>query len=207
MGNEATCRATIDGEEARGKVLLETHEIVFRSPEKRAVIPLASITKVTAREGLLIVLHARGEAAFEIGSAAPKWADKIRVPKPRIDKLGVKSGMRVALLGVTDDAFADELRARCERVTNRMSGEANLVFVPIDDARDLAKLPTVRKAMADDAALWVIRPKGAATISEAQVRAAGIGAGLVDVKVVAFSATHTAEKFVVPVAKRAMRQT
>ena len=32
--------------------------------------------------------------------------------------------------------------------------------------------------------------------------AAGKAAGLVDVKVVAFSATHTAEKFVIPVAKR-----
>jgi hypothetical protein len=32
--------------------------------------------------------------------------------------------------------------------------------------------------------------------------AAGKAAGLVDVKVVSFSETHTAEKFVVPVAKR-----
>jgi hypothetical protein len=31
---------------------------------------------------------------------------------------------------------------------------------------------------------------------------AGHAAGLVDVKVVAFSETHTAEKFVIPVAKR-----
>jgi hypothetical protein len=205
MGNEATCRATIDGVETRGKVLLETNEIVFRSPAKRTVIPLASVSKVTSRDGVLVVLHAKGEAAFEIGSAAPKWAEKIRVPKPRIDKLGVKPGMHVALLGVEDEAFADEVRARCERVASRMSGEAHAVFVQMDHARDLAKLPALRKAMADDAALWVIRPKGVATISESQVRAAGISAGLVDVKVVAFSATHTAEKFVVPVAKRAKR--
>jgi hypothetical protein len=34
------------------------------------------------------------------------------------------------------------------------------------------------------------------------VLAAGKQAGLVDVKVVSFSDTHTAEKFVIPVAKR-----
>jgi hypothetical protein len=48
----------------------------------------------------------------------------------------------------------------------------------------------------------VIRPKGKAVITESDVMAAGKKAGLVDVKVVSFSETHTAEKFVIPVAKR-----
>lgn len=39
-------------------------------------------------------------------------------------------------------------------------------------------------------------------ITENDVLAAGRGASLVDVKVVRFSNTHTALKFVVPVAKR-----
>jgi hypothetical protein len=41
------------------------------------------------------------------------------------------------------------------------------------------------------------------TITEGDVMAAGKAAGLVDVKVVRFSETHTAEKFVIPVALRA----
>jgi hypothetical protein len=51
-------------------------------------------------------------------------------------------------------------------------------------------------------ALWIVRPKGRPEISERAVMAAGKAAGLVDVKVVSFSATHTAEKFVIPLAKR-----
>ena len=51
-------------------------------------------------------------------------------------------------------------------------------------------------------ALWVIRPKGRPEISERAVMAAGKAAGLVDVKVVGFSPTHTAEKFVIPVSGR-----
>jgi hypothetical protein len=43
-----------------------------------------------------------------------------------------------------------------------------------------------------------IRPKGSPAISESEVMASGKDAGLVDVKVVSFSATHTAEKFVIP---------
>ena len=51
-------------------------------------------------------------------------------------------------------------------------------------------------------ALWIIRPKGRPEISERSTMAAGKAAGLVDVKVVGFSATHTAEKFVIPLAAR-----
>jgi hypothetical protein len=48
----------------------------------------------------------------------------------------------------------------------------------------------------------VVRPKGRPEISEAAVMAAGKAAGLVDVKVVSLSATHTAEKLVIPVKDR-----
>jgi hypothetical protein len=46
--------------------------------------------------------------------------------------------------------------------------------------------------------VWVIRPKGSDRISENDVMAAGRAAGLYDVKVVRFSDTHTAQKFVIP---------
>jgi hypothetical protein len=44
--------------------------------------------------------------------------------------------------------------------------------------------------------------KGQKSITETDVRSAGLQAGLVDIKVVSFSATHTALKFVVPKSKR-----
>lgn len=47
-----------------------------------------------------------------------------------------------------------------------------------------------------------VRPKGTPAIADTDVIAAGRAAGLVDVKVVRFSATHTAEKLVIPVTKR-----
>ena len=47
-------------------------------------------------------------------------------------------------------------------------------------------------------ALWIVYPKGRQEITELQVLDAGRAAGLVDVKVVSFSATHTALKFVRP---------
>jgi hypothetical protein len=50
--------------------------------------------------------------------------------------------------------------------------------------------------------LWIVYPKGRQEIKEQHVLDAGKQVGLVDVKVVSFSATHTALKFVRPKAKR-----
>jgi len=50
--------------------------------------------------------------------------------------------------------------------------------------------------------LWVVYPKGRKEITEGDVLGAGRKAGLKDVKVVGFSLTHTALKFVIPVERR-----
>ena len=198
MGAEANCTATIDGVSHTGRALLETSEIVFRGTSaKRLVIPFASITDVSARDGVLVVQHAKGEARFELGGAAATWLAKIRAPKSRVEKLGAKPGMRVVLLGVKDAAFIAELRARGVVVAAKVARDVAMVFVQAERADDLEQLVALRKTIASDAAVWVIRPKGVKAITEAQVRAGGLAAGFVDVKVVGFSPTHTAEKFVV----------
>jgi hypothetical protein len=48
----------------------------------------------------------------------------------------------------------------------------------------------------------LIYPKGRKEITELQVLSAGRSAGLLDVKVVSYSATHTALKFVRPKSQR-----
>jgi hypothetical protein len=51
-------------------------------------------------------------------------------------------------------------------------------------------------------ALWIVYPKGQKSITESDVIAAGRKKGLKDIKVVGFSSTHTALKFVIPLDKR-----
>ncbi len=60
----------------------------------------------------------------------------------------------------------------------------------------------LKTSLVPNGAIWIIRPKGRPDISERASMAAGKAAGLVDVKVVGFSGTHTAEKYVIPVAAR-----
>ena len=117
-----------------------------------------------------------------------------------LEKLGVKDGMRVAVLDVDDEEFTSELGGRdVELVTD---GPADLVVCGFDEPADLARLPSLIEWIHPAGAVWAVWVKGRKELNENHVRDAAIEAGLVDVKVVRFSATHSALKLVVPKAKR-----
>jgi hypothetical protein len=122
----------------------------------------------------------------------------------RIDKLGVKPGHSILLIGVTDALFLAELQERGVRLSR--STPPDLIFCAIESRAALQKLPELARRMKRDGALWTIRPKGSPHVSESDVLKAGKAAGLVDIKVVRFSETHTAEKFVVPRELRTLRR-
>jgi DUF3052 family protein len=125
-----------------------------------------------------------------------------RYPRSRIEKLGVKPGIRVMLVGLDDPDLAAELADRGATITAR--SPADVILYAAQTHAELARLPKLTSKLAADGAIWVIRPKGKhiKEITERDVMAAGKAAGLVDVKVVSYSDTHTAEKFVIPVADR-----
>lgn len=122
--------------------------------------------------------------------------------RPLLDKLGVKHGYRIALIGRFDADFVEQLRARGASVSRRAVRDADQIYLSADTAADLRKLAQLKNAVRKDGALWVVRPKGVKAITEGETQQAGLDAGLVDVKVVAFSPTHTAEKFVYRLADR-----
>ena len=111
--------------------------------------------------------------------------------------------MSVSVLGLDDDAFLRELRERTEHITNgRAAAGSDIIVVSIKRESDLQRLERLKTSISKGGAIWTIRQKGTDGMSETAVRAAGLAAGLVDVKVARFSDTHTAEKFVIPKAKR-----
>ena len=204
MGYDASCKLTIDGKTSKGTAWLEHKELVFRGPTRLA-IPLASITSATAENGTLHVRFGNRSADFAIGAAAPKWASRIMNPPSRLDKLGVKTAMVVAFVGISDPTLAAEVEERGAKVVKgapRAGRAVDVIFFEANDRSVLDRLAALRQLIQPAGAVWVVRPKGRPEITEAETMAAGKRAGLVDVKVVSFSDTHTAEKFVIPVAQR-----
>ena len=184
-----------------GKALLETSELIFRGPE-RLRISFKDITGVEAKGGQLRITHNGGDATFELGDQAEIWAEKIKHPKSRIEKLGIKPEHRVAVYAIADSAFIRELKSRAMSVSvGRSVKDADAIFVgasKLDDLRLADRVPSLKR----DGAIWTVTPKGKGGIKDTDIMAAGKAAGLVDVKVVSFSDTHSANKFVIPKAKR-----
>jgi hypothetical protein len=123
---------------------------------------------------------------------------------PRLDKLGVKPGMRVAVIDLADGDFLDSLAERTSDVTlgPPLPG-TDLVFLGADTIEELMRVAVLRSALVVAGAIWVVSRKGkAATLRDVDVIDAAKSVGLVDNKVVAFSPTHTALRLVIPVALR-----
>jgi len=203
MGSESQCTVHFDGKRSEGKALLETDHLIFRGTI-RLNIPRKAITKAEADAGTLRVTFPDGTAAFELGPSAAKWAEKIRNPPSLLDKLGVKPDMRVAVLGVDDDAFLEQLAARTSDIARRTpKKDTDVIVFGANSVTDLSRLEKLRGYLTPAGAIWVVHTKGkGAAFKDVDVFAAAKQAGLVDVKVAAFSPTHTAEKLVVPVKLR-----
>lgn len=125
-----------------------------------------------------------------------------------LDKLGVEDGTRLVVLDPDhlldgDEDFHAELATRSVR--RLPEGPADVVVWPLDEAADLARLPSLVDWIFPAGALWAVWVKGRRELNENHVREAALDAGLVDVKVARFSETHSALKLVVPRARRGER--
>jgi hypothetical protein len=201
MGREIETRVTIAGVRRNARLHLDSKALQIAGRPRRE-IALASIHDIEVRGGTL-VLDLGGEVVdIELGEQAPAWASKLRNPPSRARKLGLKAGLNVALLGETATELGAEVTAAGAALVPLRSG-ADLVFLSVDDPRELSQLPELATRIAKNGAIWVLRRKGrGAPVGEGEMRAAAHAAGLVAVKVAAFSPTHTADKLVIPVAAR-----
>jgi hypothetical protein len=195
MGREARCLVRHGGDEAEAKVLLETDEVIVRSPFRLSV-RRDQITAARADGGRLAVEWPEGLLEIDLGEReAARWAHEIAHPKTVADKLGVKPGQRVLLVGEVDE----ELLGAGERIE---TGPADVAFLRVETPADLDRIGSLQEEIERDGAIWAIRPKGRPDLTEAMVIAAGRAAGLKDIKIARISETQTAMKFVIPLERR-----
>ena len=123
--------------------------------------------------------------------------------RSRLDKLGVKPAMRMAVLGLVDPSFVTELETRTTDISfARPLKDTEMALLAVEDAAGLRRLAGIKSRLKRSGAVWVVWPKGQPHIKEDTVRAAALAVGLVDVKVMAFDARLSALKLVIPVKHR-----
>ena len=127
---------------------------------------------------------------------------------PLIDKLGIRPGARVAIAGVADPEFRRLLAERTHDVTDLgpedlPPADTDVVLLGADHVEELVRLAPLQRTLRPAGAIWVVSRKGkSATLRDVDVIDAAKSVGLVDNKVASFSATHTALRLVIPVARR-----
>lgn len=207
MGREAVCHAKFGRQSGEGKALLETDELIFRG-EFRVKVPLRDVTGAEVNDGVLSVEWPEGRLALSLGRSAEKWAQAITNPKTVVDKLGVKPGMRVVLVGRFETGFrTDVMNALGEKPGVKPVAGCDMVFVLLVHPNDTEKLETLAPAIFPDGALWAMYPRGRKDLSEDSVRRAARGYGLVDIKVVRVSEELGGLKLVIPRVKRPKTKT
>jgi hypothetical protein len=124
---------------------------------------------------------------------------------PLLDKLGVKPGSRVAIVGdVGDVAFRAQLADRTSDISmGKPKRDTDVVLLAADTIDELMQIGPLQRSLKPNGAIWVVSRKGnAATLRDVEVMDAAKAVGLIDNKVASFSATHTALRLVIPVARR-----
>jgi hypothetical protein len=118
--------------------------------------------------------------------------------RPLLDKLGVKPGSRVAVVGLDDPSFLKLLRERtADVITGQPRSPCDLVFIAVTELSELTVLKEARRWIEPNGAVWLVRPKGGLSeLRDTDLIAAGLAAGLVDNKIASFSETHGAMRFV-----------
>lgn len=123
--------------------------------------------------------------------------------RSRLDKLGVKSAMRVAVLRLQDAAFLQELRTRTDDIAERRPKRAtDMIFFFVSRTKDLERLARLRETIKPNGAIWTLWRKGRPEVKQSDVMSAAKENGLVDIKVASFSEELSALKLVIPVAMR-----
>ncbi|MEZ5920210.1 MAG: hypothetical protein R3C60_02550 [Parvularculaceae bacterium] len=132
---------------------------------------------------------------------------------PLLKKLGVKDGMRALL--VNAPAGLDALNKfsgwksakRAKTMKGAGAGPYDYIHYFSNDLNDYkAAAPAFKKLLEPAGMVWISWPKKssgvATTLGEADVRALGLKAGLVDIKICAVDETWSGLKFVIPVKDR-----
>ena len=202
MGLEVQGTVTVGGQ----KVPIQADfgsDRVRLSGGKRGDVPYKQVEVVSTTKGILKLRVDGTPMEFPIGATVDRLANKIRKPPSRAEKMGIKPGLRAHLVGPIDRAFVNELaKIIPDFAEGRPRTPVDLIVFAAKVTLDLEEVAVLAELIKADGALWVVYKKGKRDPSEDDVLAAGRKAGLKDIKVARFSDTHTALKFVVPLADR-----
>jgi hypothetical protein len=107
MGLEARCEVEWQGQTREASVHLDGAQLEVRGrPILR--VPFSAMRALAVHGATLTLELADGTLLLHLGAGvATRWSAKIRQPRGRLEKLGIRTGQRVCMLNFEASAAAD----------------------------------------------------------------------------------------------------
>lgn len=117
------------------------------------------------------------------------------------DKLGLKPGFQVLIVGKSDRVLLEKVRAKIGRSFIKEGTEADVILYWATSANEITlMLKKLKRALVPNGGIWVItfkKGKGEPYVPDQHLIPAGLAAGLVDNKICSVSETQSAMRFVI----------
>jgi hypothetical protein len=205
MGTEIVGEAAYRGASHRIKLHLDGKDLTLRDGLKLS-IPLNAVRQASAKDGQLTVKWLDEKIVLSVGDKAARLAQKILHPPSLLDKLGIKAGHTVSIIGLEDKAVLREIRERAASVCeDSVAQDSDVILLRATKKADLRRLKPLQKSLKRDGMIWVLwrkGQKGPSDVKEMEVMHAAKASGLVDVKIASFSDELSALKVVIPKSMR-----
>ena len=118
---------------------------------------------------------------------------------PLFEKLGARSGARVAFVGVTDPALATLRAGAGSRIMSGIPREpVDVIVYQIDSAFALRRMGQLAPLVKRTGCLWVVWPRNHGQLDAAHIQRAGVSSGLVDVQTLSITPRLVGLKFIRP---------
>lgn len=128
---------------------------------------------------------------------APAIEPRLVGEKPLLDTLGVRSGMKAALVGVTDPHLRSSATYSATRSSSMMpTRPVDVVVLQAESMFALRRVRELAPFVKPGGALWVLWPRGKSHITESHVQRSGLAAGMLDVAAVGVTDRLAGLKFV-----------
>ena len=134
-------------------------------------------------------------------------AEKSYADRDVVDKLGIKPGMRIRILGSVPSELVTRVRKveDVELVEEADEAPADVILFELPDLSDAkAALARLRKGIVPHGAIWVLTQKKGRPgyVRQDQLIPLGKAVGLVDNKIAGVDEETSAIRFVIPLAQR-----
>ncbi len=198
MGTNSHGTVTVGGKKVNCEADFASDHVVF-SGGRRGEVKYSKIKVLGTAGGKLRIEVDGAVMEFPLGDKVDRIANKIRKPPTLLDKLGIKEGA-VGNFAGTPAWFAKPAEAAGLKEGFPRT-PVPLLIVSVGSPDELAFEEWTRR-ITPDGAVWVVYRKGGHGMRELDVIQIGRESGLKDIKVARFDDSHSALKFVLPLADR-----